>query len=247
MIIHDVAQGSPEWFAARLGIPTASAFDKIITPAKGELSKQALPYACKLIAERLLNRSLETMEASDWMSRGKELEAWAAKKFEFEHEIETVTVGLITTDDGRLGCSPDRLVKGRAIGVEIKVPSDAVHVRYMIAAAEKDPLVKMPVEYRPQVQGQLLVAELEMDRLYSYHHEMPAALFSVPRDEPYIAKMRAALDQFNAELFDLLERVRAMGVFQAHAEAATPLEVERAAGLADTFRQDFGLQEDFVR
>jgi hypothetical protein len=32
MITHDVTQGSPEWLEARLGIPTASEFDKIITP-----------------------------------------------------------------------------------------------------------------------------------------------------------------------------------------------------------------------
>ena len=37
MIIEDFEQGSPEWFAARVGIPSASIFDKLIT-SKGVLS-----------------------------------------------------------------------------------------------------------------------------------------------------------------------------------------------------------------
>ena len=32
MIIHEVEQGSGDWLKLRLGIPTASEFDKIITP-----------------------------------------------------------------------------------------------------------------------------------------------------------------------------------------------------------------------
>jgi hypothetical protein len=48
-IIHTCDQGSAEWFARRLGIPTASEFDRIITAAKGDLSKSASKYAQALV------------------------------------------------------------------------------------------------------------------------------------------------------------------------------------------------------
>jgi len=38
VIIHEVEQNTPEWLTLRLGIPTASMFDKIVTPA-GKFSK----------------------------------------------------------------------------------------------------------------------------------------------------------------------------------------------------------------
>ena len=56
MIIHaDVLQGSEQWHALRLGKPTASAFDKIVTPKKCDLSAASHAYALRLVSERLLN------------------------------------------------------------------------------------------------------------------------------------------------------------------------------------------------
>lgn len=221
---YDVAQGSADWFELRKGIPTASEFDKIITPVTGKLSKSATRYAYRLIAERLLNCPLETMEGQQWMERGQELEPLAVKHLEYVYEVETVPVGFITSDDGSLGCSPDRLVKGRPEGVEIKCPSPQVHLGYLLDGH--------PVEYRPQVQGQMLVAELDHVIFESYHPRMPAKLIVTDRDEAYIALMRAALAGFNDLLLSMLERAKALGVFQAYEEAVTPLEVERAGELS---------------
>lgn len=235
MKIIPCAQGSADWFRARLGIPTASAFDQIITPAEGKLSKSADRYAYRLIAERLLNAPTESIDGQSWMERGKELEPTAVAAYEFLNEVETEPVGFITTDDGLLGASPDRLVKGRAVGLEIKCPSPHVHLGYLLGGVAR--------EYRPQVQGQILVAELERVDLYAYHERMPAALISSPRDEPYIALMRSALAQFCERLAALTERARSLGVFQAYADAATPTEVERAAELDEALRREMVLTE----
>lgn len=229
----DVAQGSLDWYRLRMGIPTASAFDKIVTPVKCELSKQADKYAYRLIAERLLNAPMESLEGQAWMERGKELEPVAASQYEFVNEVETVPVGFITTDDGALGCSPDRLVKGKPIGLEIKCPSPPVHLGYLLSGHAP--------EYRPQVQGQMLVAELERVDFYSYHDRMPPCPISTPRDEAYIKLLSAALGQFNERLLSMLERARSLGVFQAFAEAATPLEVERAQELDEALRREMVL------
>ena len=61
MIIHNVEQGSAEWIKLLLSIPTASNFHKIVTPAKGEYSKQARGYAFRLVAQTLLNESFDSL------------------------------------------------------------------------------------------------------------------------------------------------------------------------------------------
>ena len=52
MIIVEHEQNSPEWFAARTGIVTASNLSKIIT-TKGEPSKSAKEYMYTLACERI--------------------------------------------------------------------------------------------------------------------------------------------------------------------------------------------------
>ena len=73
MITVDCIQGEPEWFMARLGIPTASEFGKIITPAKMEPSRSADTYINKLVAEWLRGKPDESFQ-SDWMKRGLAVE-----------------------------------------------------------------------------------------------------------------------------------------------------------------------------
>jgi len=50
MLIVNCEQNTPEWYEARLGIPTASGFDRIIT-TKGEVSKSREKYLYELAGE----------------------------------------------------------------------------------------------------------------------------------------------------------------------------------------------------
>ena len=210
MKIIDCEQGSSEWLAARLGIPTSSEFHRIITAAKGDLSKSARRYAYQLVAETLLGEPLESSIGNlDWVVRGKLLEPQAVQQYEFTTDVETRPVGFITTGDGRIGCSPDRLIVGQAGGVEIKCTAPATHVGFLLDGPGED--------YRQQVQGQLLVAEVEFVDLYAFHPVLPPVLIRTHRDEPYIAKMRAALDEFCDMKDVMLEQARASGFFQANA------------------------------
>jgi hypothetical protein len=227
MKIIDCEQGSVEWYRARIGIPTASEFHQIVTPAKGLLSKYSTKYAYRLIAERLLNRPMESVEGQTWMERGKELEPKAAAQYEFVHEVELQRVGFCTTDDGMLGASPDRIVKGRAAGVEIKCPSPAVHIGYLLDGPGDD--------YRPQVQGQLMVCEFDYVDFYAYSDRMPPRAIRNGRDEGYIKLLRDALEEFNIKLLVMLQRAKELGVFQAYEAAVTPLDVERA----DEMKREF--------
>lgn len=190
MKIHDCIQGTTEWLNRRAGIPTASEFDKILTPG-GKPSKSAEPYMFALLAERMMGHP--RIEAvSRWMDRGSQMEAEAVSFYEFQRECETVKVGFITNDAGTIGASPDRLV-GESGLVEIKVPAEHTHVRYLLKKAVDE-------AYYPQVQGQLWVAEREWADILSYHPEMPPALIRVERDERFIETLSAAVIAFSGLL-----------------------------------------------
>ncbi len=213
MIIVDCIQGSDAWIKARLGIPTASEFHKIVTPAKGDLSKQSRGYAHQLVAEILLGEPCGTnIENMEWVARGRLLEPMAAQQYEFANDVETRAVGFITTDCGRIGCSPDRLVVGVRGLLEIKACAPGTHMGYILDGVGES--------YRPQVQGQLAVAEAEWCDLLAYHPALPPVTIRTTRDEPYIAKMRAALAEFLDMRDSMLERARSSGFFNPVKEAA---------------------------
>lgn len=191
MIVHlDVVQGSQQWLAMRAGIPTASAFDNIITP-KGEKSRSAEKYMHHLLAERMLGRA-EVEYVSTWMDRGSASEAEAVAYYELERDLDTVKVGFITNDEKTIGASPDRLVGDEGL-LEIKVPKPATHVAY---------LLKKPVDaaYFPQVQGQLWVTGRKWLDILSFHPEMPNEIVRVARDEKFIAKLADLVTEFSKEL-----------------------------------------------
>src|SRR5512147_2635140 len=109
MKIHNDPQGSLGWFTARLGIPTASSFHKIITP-KGKPSAQAEAYMCALLAERFTNQPCLSEPGSPWMERGAGMEDEARRWYELRRGLEVRRVGFCTLEDGSAGCSPDGLV-----------------------------------------------------------------------------------------------------------------------------------------
>ena len=204
IIRTDIIQGSDEWFTARLGIPTASEFSRIITPARGDLSKSAREYAHELVAETLLGRPLLDTGANTFaMQRGRDLEPHAAAQYELTYRVETQRVGFITTNDGRIGCSPDRLIVGTRRAIEIKCKLDSAHMGMWIDGPGD--------KHKPQAQGILAVGEFSGLDLYGWHPELPPICISVERDEPYIAKMSAALREFLDMRDAMLARALASG------------------------------------
>lgn len=234
MIRHDVAQGTPEWLALRLGIPTASEFHKILTPT-GQLSKQSRGYAIRLATEHLLNRTLDTLTGLQWVDRGKELEADAVKMYEFENDLQTEKIGFITNDEGTIGASPDRLIIGRNGAVEIKCPAPHTHLEYMIDGFGKD--------YLPQVQGQMLIGEFEFVDRYSYSPEMPPVLIRTYRDAKFIAKLKDALAEFLDMKAEIIEIAKQKGVYHRTEIVRTAQDIER--GDREESESPFGDEEMF--
>lgn len=198
-------QLSPLWHNLKLGIPSASNFDRVLTPKTGELSKQSINYAHELIAEIMLGYPVKNLDNMYWIDRGKELEPEAVKLYEFTYELSTEPVGFITTDDGRIGASPDRLVGDNGI-MEIKCTSDAIHMGYVLSGIDE--------KYKSQIQGQLLVTGRQWCDWWMYHPYLPPARIRTERDEQFIAKLKKALDGFNDMMDCMIGKLHAAGTFR---------------------------------
>lgn len=184
-------QGTDEWRMARLGIPTASCFGKIITPKTLKMSEQSHPYAHKLLAEKILGRPQED-ESTGFAQRGKELEVTALEYYEFIRDVSVDRVGFVMRDDRRAGASPDGMV-GESGLLEIKCPSAPVHISYLLDDAG--------IGYRAQVQGQLWIAERDWVDTVSYHPDLPDVVRRQGRDDIFIKSLATAVDAF-LEYFD---------------------------------------------
>jgi hypothetical protein len=202
MIYHDVKGGSPEWFQLRLGIPTASQFDRILTPKTLKESGQAHEYACELLAEWALGIPLE-QESSGFMQRGTALEAEAVRYYEMISDAETTPGGFCTTDDERIGCSPDRLVGGVG-GLEIKCPAPKNHVRYLLGSPLED--------YLLQVQGSLWVTKREWWDVMSYAPGFPSQIVRVDPDPVVQKALDSCMPEFLSRMDKMAGRLALIGV-----------------------------------
>jgi len=192
VIIHNCIQGTSEWLEIRAGIPTASAFDMILTPG-GKPSKSAERYLYTLLAERLMGHPI-TEHVSMWMRRGSEEERNAVAFYELQCDQDTTPIGFLTNDDGTIGASPDRFVGEHGM-LEIKVPSEYIHLEYLMQTGSAYE------NYKVQVQGQLLVAEdRQWTDVLSWHPELPPALIRIERDEKFLALLRPAVEAFSRVL-----------------------------------------------
>lgn len=201
MITHDAEQGTPEWAALRLAIPTASCFDKIITPS-GKPSTSAQTYMHMLLAEWLMGEPADTYTNAA-MDRGSEMEPEARAFYELERDAEVRQVGFVTRDDGLCGCSPDGLV-GDDGGVELKCPLPGTQIGYLLEG-------KIPAKYVPQVQGNIYLCEREWWDFVSYHPTLPPVVLRVHRDKKFIAALTVELDKFIEAMLAKRQRLTEMG------------------------------------
>lgn len=206
MQIINCEQGTESWYKARLGLVTASEFKTIIgvkKDAKDKVTRRT--YMMKLAGEIITGEPMESY-SNGHMDRGKAMEAEARDYYSFLNNVEPQQVGFIV--NGQKGCSPDSLIGDRGmLEIKTKLP----HI--MIDLLLKD---EFPPEHTAQCQGALWVAEREWIDICCYWPKIPSFQKKAYRDEPYIRMLSDAVDQFNAELHELVERIKRFG----HKEAA---------------------------
>lgn len=176
MRIINHEQGTQGWLTSRLGCPSGSGFDKLITSA-GKPSTQSEAYINQLIAEVMTGNTTE-VKVTDAMQRGTVLEPMAREFYTLASGNQVVQVGFCKDDRLECGISPDGLI-GENGGLEIKCPAAHTHVAYLRDG-------KLPTKYKQQVMGCLWITGRQWWDFVSYHEEMPALIVRVERDEEFI-------------------------------------------------------------
>lgn len=200
MIVSMVEQGSHEWLAERAGKVSASKFGLILTPGgKKTTGETRTKYLCQLAGERISGQPEESFQ-SEWMARGNEIEPLARDHFERKTGLFVAQVGMVYLDDKRtISCSPDGMI-GDDSGLEIKCPKLSTHIGYLRGDA-------LPTTYIPQVQGSMMVTGRDTWNFLSFHPLVVELHKLVERDVKYCAILREAVEEFDAEVYALVERL----------------------------------------
>lgn len=201
MIIHDIEQGSDEWYSLRAGIPTASEFSKLIT-SKGEPSKSMTTYAMTLAAEKYAGRPLGSFEGNEWTDRGKELEEPAKSAYSFITGLEGEDIGFVTDDNKEHGCSPDWLV-GEGLA-EFKCLKTENHVKAMLYYKKHG---RCPTDYVQQTQGQMFVTGKDWCDLVFYHPSLPLVVIRQTPDKVVLDGLIKQLEAVKKERDSILETI----------------------------------------
>ena len=194
MKIITADQGTPEWFAARLGKATGSRFSDVLAGGKG-LTRKA--YAVQLALEIVTGKQAETF-TNQAMLDGTEREPIARALYEAHTGNFVDEVGFCRHDSIECGVSPDGLIDEDG-GLEIKCPKASTHAGYLAIPAE-------PSTYTAQIQGCMWVTGRSWWDFVSYHPDFPenAQLIvrRVKRDSDYIVKLEQAVKAFRNEVME---------------------------------------------
>ena len=200
LILDSIVQGSPEWHTEKIGKPSSSKMDRMITPS-GAPSKSRQGYLYELAAEVVRGKAVESYQ-SQAMADGILKEEDSRKTYEFINDVEVEQVGMIYPDEQKLYlASPDGLIN-REYGVEMKNPLPKTAVFYLLNPNE---LLK---EYFIQVQTCLLVSGFDRWDLMSNCDGLPPLILRVERDEGFISKLKSELEKFTCELANTVKRLK---------------------------------------
>ena len=200
LIILDCEQGSEEWLKARLGIPTATGFENIVT-ASGKKSSAQIKYMAELIEGSILGLSQSAVK-SHFMERGNQLEPQARMAYEFETGNDVIQVGGVYLDESKSAMvSPDGLIPALKKGLEIKCPKMSTHIRYLLEGG-------VPSEYVIQVQANLWVTGYDTWDFVSYcpeYQKQTLFIYTAQRDPKLMKAFDEHIPQFLKSL-DVLKK-----------------------------------------
>lgn len=206
---YDVEQGSDDWFALKIGVPSASNFFDVMAGNAADGSKTRMKYMRLLGGEQITGIPMETF-TSKAMERGKEMEAEICSKYSFEWAVDVRHVGFIKRTiydpilgDLVIGCSPDGLIDDDG-GLEIKT----LQPDLLMALIDSG---RFPVEHVPQVQGSMWVSGRSWWDLVIGFRGFRSQRWRIRRDDVYIRMMQDEMRKFDHELRQMISRVRVKG------------------------------------
>lgn len=207
MIFEPIEQRSQRWYELRLGKPTASQFDRIISGTTGNKAKEPWKlYQGQLVAEKIFGRPMgRDLSRNPAVQHGVATEPEAARAL-MEKIGPFQPGGFFIDDHQRYGASPDGIIEkgNRRELVEIKCPEQIPqHVKNLLYGAGFD--------HRPQIQGQLWISGADICHFWSYHPDCPPYYQKVERDDPFMRKLDDLLDEFCRDLEINYQRALAAG------------------------------------
>jgi len=195
-VFADLEQGTDEWRKVRAGIPTASAFSKVLARGEGKTRSQ---YMRQLAAEIITGEPLESY-TNGYLERGKSMEDEAREFYCFINDVEPKQVGFIR--NGNVGCSPDCLIGEDGI-LEVKTQKPDLLIETLL----KD---KFPSEHVAQCQGALWVTGRKWIDICVYWPGMPKLIKRATPDQVYIANLAAEVEAFRSDLNAMVSKIKAL-------------------------------------
>jgi putative phage-type endonuclease len=195
-MIEKVEQGTPEWFAARLGNVTASRVADVIAKTKSGYSASRDNYMAQLICERMTGTVAESFTSSA-MAWGTETEPFARAAYESVSDVLVDQVGYVPHPIiERAGASPDGLVGAYGL-LEIKSPQTNTHIDTLISE-------QVPTKYITQMQWQMACTRREWCDFVSFDPRLPEGLQlfvkRVEYDAEYAGMLAEEVVKFLTEL-----------------------------------------------
>lgn len=200
-----IIQGSPEWFAQRLGKVTASRLCDVLAKVKSGEAAGRANYRAELVAERLTGKAVEgfTSPAMKW---GTDCEPLARAAYEAEYGLLVTETGMVTHPRIAMsGASPDGLVSVDGL-LEIKCPETKAHIDTILSG-------EAPAKYMPQMQWQMACTGRAWCDFASFDPRMPPdmQLFvcRVLRDDDLIKAYESEVITFLQEVEDNVSKLKA--------------------------------------
>ena len=199
-----IEQGTPEWFAQRLGKVTASRVSDIIAKTQSGAAASRKNYLAQLVTERLTGQAAESFKSSS-MQHGTDTEPIARMAYETETGLMVTEVAMIQHPSIEMaGASPDGLIGDDGL-IEIKCPNSATHIATLMAD-------KAPSAYVPQMQWQMACTGRAWCDFVSFDPRMPEDLQlfikRVHRDDKLVAEYEAEVIKFLAEVQETVEKLQ---------------------------------------
>jgi putative phage-type endonuclease len=201
--VTSTQQRTPEWFAKRLGLVTASRIADVMAKTKTGASASRSGYMAQLVTERLTGAPTEGFQSAA-MEWGIEQEPHARAAYEAREGVLVDEVDFVRHPLLEAGASPDGLV-GEDGCIEIKCPNTSTMLEYIEDRS-------VPRKYLLQMQWQLACTGRNWCDFVAFDDRLPEHLrllvIRVPRDEGVIAEIAGEVGRFLTELRDRVEHLQ---------------------------------------
>lgn len=199
-----IEQGTPEWFAERIGKVTASRVADVVARTKSGWGASRANYQAELIAERLTGTKTEGF-ANAAMKHGTDTEPQARDAYCFYANVTVDQVGFVPHPRiAMTGASPDGLVGDDGL-LEIKCPSTATHIDTLLGEG-------IASKYITQMQWQMACTGRQWCDFVSFDPRMPEEMRifiqRVQRDDDLIAHLEREVEAFLHQLDQRVDALR---------------------------------------